>query len=98
MTRQHLVENIRQPLFPINTIENLPIIKHKSSFDTDDKVLGFNGCFGKTQARPVGNVAGIESSSHKTQAVCGGGGSNTSKGDEENEFDVSFEEDFFFDL
>jgi hypothetical protein len=90
MTRQHLVENIRQPLFPLKTNENMT--KHKSSYDNDDKTL--------VTSKNHGRANCIEASSHKTSTVCGAC-SNTSsrtKGDEENEFDFSFEEDFFFDL
>ena len=99
-TRQHLVENIRQPLFPLKTNDQGKIVavaKHKSSFDNEEgnnihkisnNVIDYNKIF-------MNNAINADANSIKTQAQ----GSNSSRTkDDEHEFDLSFEEDFFFDL
>ena len=95
MTRQHLIGGaIRQPLFPLSCLENgftLPTaqvqLTHKNSGDFEERFL-------QQQVTKTSNNV-IDANSQKTQGNC----SNSSRTkDDEHEFDLSFDEDFFLDI
>ncbi|CDW75878.1 UNKNOWN [Stylonychia lemnae] len=133
-TRQHLVENIRQPLFPLMTNDAGQVLQpaqqplqNKMNFDNDDiyssqQNVDFIVCNNKQQKvnthvnntiYPTSNnnnmtnnhISNLNNNSNnitgdfqsiKTQ---GGGASNSSRTkDEENDFNFSFDEDFFFEI
>lgn len=102
-SRQHLINNIRQPFFPLNSndCDSIQLNKHRSSFDNEDKSTqpsqsNFGSTtFGKNINQGINNNIN-DLQSIKTQGGMGSNSSRTNK--DEDDFDLSFDEDFFLDI